>query len=143
MALLTKWIFFQFTCLSDHPCDTNFTTKPTTAIPIQLNDDFGGGVTAAATDNFSHRKCALPQYIALSATFAFLCVSLFLRFVCWLGLSAVMSFHFFSLFLLHIFLDRLPIIVKTILVTLMGLIYTLFIEISHDHIFSCYDKRVE
>lgn len=30
-------------------------------------------------DNSSHRKCALPQYIALSATFAFLSVSLFLR----------------------------------------------------------------
>ncbi|XP_063703935.1 Ca(2+)/calmodulin-responsive adenylate cyclase isoform X3 [Culicoides brevitarsis] len=121
-----------FTCLSDHPCNTNFTTKPPTMSPLTIiNDGYkdgdfmrsGGGSNSNlfnghhfATNNGSHRKCALPQYIALSATFAFLSVSLFLR---------------------------LPIIIKTLLVTLMALIYSLFIEISHDHVFDCYDKRVE
>ncbi|KFB41886.1 AGAP000727-PA-like protein [Anopheles sinensis] len=86
-----------FTCLSDHPCTTNFTTK---------------SVHSAEP----HRKCALPQYIALSAAYSFLSVSIFLR---------------------------LPILIKTVLVTLMGLVYCLFIELSHANIFDCYDQRVE
>ncbi|EAT39155.1 AAEL009022-PA, partial [Aedes aegypti] len=83
-----------FTCLSDHPCTTNFTTK--------------------AVDPFQH--CALPQYISLSAAFSFLTVSIFLR---------------------------LPIMVKTFLIMLMGIMYCLFIELSHTNIFDCYDQRVE
>lgn len=38
---------------------------------------------------------------------------------------------------------RLPIIVKTTLIILMGTAYSLFIEISHAHIFDCYDERVK
>ncbi|KAJ6638235.1 Ca(2+)/calmodulin-responsive adenylate cyclase [Pseudolycoriella hygida] len=66
-------------------------------------------------DFFSHRRCTLPQYISLAAAFAFLSVSVFLR---------------------------LPIIVKTILVTFMGVVYALFIELSHTNIFECYDSKV-
>ncbi|XP_055591200.1 Ca(2+)/calmodulin-responsive adenylate cyclase isoform X2 [Uranotaenia lowii] len=147
-----------FTCLSDHPCTTNFTTK---AIPLGGGPitngagSLGSGVfqhdqplaqSSAATvessaheaDNpflhnsdhhnpqmssqsvlnqsYAHRKCALPQYIALSAAFSFLTVSIFLR---------------------------LPIMVKTVLITLMGVMYCLFIELSHTNIFDCYDQRVE
>lgn len=67
-------------------------------------------------DLFSHRRCTLPQYISLAAAFAFLAVSVFLR---------------------------LPIIVKTALVTIMGVVYALFIELSHRNIFACYDERVQ
>ncbi|KAL7031447.1 hypothetical protein ACKWTF_007015 [Chironomus riparius] len=88
-----------FTCLSDDPCDTNFTTPR-----IEDPSDFD-----------RHRRCALPQYIALSAAYAFITVSIFLR---------------------------LPILVKSILILLMGTSYSLFIEISHAHIFDCYDNRV-
>lgn len=44
---------------------TNFTT------PNKDNENFMQ----------SHRKCALPQYISLSAAFAFITVSVFLRLV--------------------------------------------------------------
>lgn len=53
---------FQFTCLSDHPCESNFTTEAKEVFDLD-----------------SHRRCALPQYISLSAAFAFICVSIFLR----------------------------------------------------------------
>lgn len=64
--------------------------------------------------DFEHRKCSLPQYISLSAAFAFLSVSVFLR---------------------------LPIFIKSTLVIIMTIGYALFIELSHIHIFECYDKR--
>ncbi|XP_065083332.1 Ca(2+)/calmodulin-responsive adenylate cyclase isoform X2 [Ochlerotatus camptorhynchus] len=130
-----------FTCLSDHPCTTNFTTK---AVPdlfhhdpaaasssssvlashetnVPFPDGTGAGVLpppplGSPGVNYAHRKCALPQYISLSAAFSFLTVSIFLR---------------------------LPIMVKTFLVTLMGVMYCLFIELSHTNIFDCYDQRVE
>lgn len=53
----------QFTCLSDSPCKSNFTTV----------------ANLEEIDHESHRRCALPQYISLSAAFAFICVSIFLR----------------------------------------------------------------
>ncbi|XP_058443634.1 Ca(2+)/calmodulin-responsive adenylate cyclase [Malaya genurostris] len=128
-----------FTCLSDHPCTTNFTTKAGADLPLKANGNlhqassavlashetslpFAGSEThgpppeAAIMNNYAHRKCALPQYIALSAAFSFLTVSIFLR---------------------------LPIMVKTFLITLMGVMYCLFIELSHTNIFDCYDQRVE
>lgn len=37
----------------------------------------------------------------------------------------------------------MPILIKTVLVTLMALVYCLFIELSHANIFDCYDQRVE
>ncbi|XP_016951811.1 Ca(2+)/calmodulin-responsive adenylate cyclase isoform X9 [Drosophila biarmipes] len=83
-----------FTCVSDHPC---------------------GGNATSSFQNDSHRKCSLPQYVSLSAAFAFLSVSVFLR---------------------------LPIIFKSLLVLGMGTIYGLFIELSHQNIFECYDNRV-
>ncbi|XP_016925277.2 Ca(2+)/calmodulin-responsive adenylate cyclase isoform X11 [Drosophila suzukii] len=83
-----------FTCVSDHPC---------------------GGNATSSFQNDSHRKCSLPQYVSLSAAFAFLSVSVFLR---------------------------LPIIFKSLLVLGMGTIYALFIELSHQNIFECYDNRV-
>ncbi|XP_070074271.1 Ca(2+)/calmodulin-responsive adenylate cyclase isoform X3 [Drosophila takahashii] len=83
-----------FTCVSDHPCSGNATSS---------------------FPNDSHRKCSLPQYVSLSAAFAFLSVSVFLR---------------------------LPIIFKSLLVLGMGTIYGLFIELSHQNIFECYDNRV-
>lgn len=52
-----------FTCLSDTPCQSNFTSSHTD------HDN----------DEISHRKCALPQYISLSAAFAFITLSVFLR----------------------------------------------------------------
>ncbi|XP_037727207.1 Ca(2+)/calmodulin-responsive adenylate cyclase isoform X13 [Drosophila subpulchrella] len=83
-----------FTCVTDHPC---------------------GGNATSSFQNDSHRKCSLPQYVSLSAAFAFLSVSVFLR---------------------------LPIIFKSLLVLGMGTIYALFIELSHQNIFECYDNRV-
>jgi len=38
---------------------------------------------------------------------------------------------------------RLPIIFKSLLVLGMGTIYALFIELSHQNIFECYDNRVK
>ncbi|XP_052862291.1 Ca(2+)/calmodulin-responsive adenylate cyclase [Anopheles cruzii] len=118
-----------FTCLSDHPCTTNFTTKSVHVESTGAADDLllrsadpgspvgdQGAWSSQPLNNYSHRKCALPQYIALSAAYSFLTVSIFLR---------------------------LPILIKTVLVTLMGLVYCLFIELSHANIFDCYDQRVE
>lgn len=64
----------------------------------------------------THRKCILPQYISVTAAFSFLTVSIFLR---------------------------LPIFIKTLVITLMATIYTLFIELSHRTVFDCYDERVK
>ncbi|XP_055390218.1 Ca(2+)/calmodulin-responsive adenylate cyclase isoform X2 [Condylostylus longicornis] len=86
-----------FTCVSDHPKTCNSSVS-------NLDEEYYG-----------HRKCSLPQYVSLSAAFAFLSVSVFLR---------------------------LPIIIKTLLVLLMGTIYALYIELSHANIFECYDTRV-
>ncbi|XP_052562760.1 Ca(2+)/calmodulin-responsive adenylate cyclase isoform X1 [Culex pipiens pallens] len=123
-----------FTCLSDHPCTTNFTTKavpdlslaasaanllhadPATSASSMHHDGIGPPHPSVLGSNYAHRKCALPQYISLSAAFSFLTVSIFLR---------------------------LPIMVKTFLVTAMGVMYCLFIELSHTNIFDCYDQRVE
>uniref|UniRef100_A0A182QFK2 adenylate cyclase n=1 Tax=Anopheles farauti TaxID=69004 RepID=A0A182QFK2_9DIPT len=123
-----------FTCLSDHPCTTNFTTRSVPSVEpavgasdlvMGAGEIHRGGMMneqnlwtgqQPTLNNYSHRKCALPQYIALSAAYSFLSVSIFLR---------------------------LPILIKTVLVTLMGLVYCLFIELSHANIFDCYDQRVE
>lgn len=43
----------------------------------------------------------------------------------------------------QILFSRLPIICKTILIVTMGVIYSLFIEMSHANIFECYDHRME
>lgn len=64
---------FQFTCLSDHPCTNNSTTK---SLTTDLDYPFD-----VSQDNFSHRRCTLPQYISLAAAFAFLAVSVFLRYL--------------------------------------------------------------
>ncbi|XP_065365960.1 Ca(2+)/calmodulin-responsive adenylate cyclase isoform X2 [Calliphora vicina] len=95
-----------FTCVSDHPCSSNITTSAPT-----LEED----LLMMAHQSEAHRKCSLPQYVSLSATFALLSVSVFLR---------------------------LPIIFKSLLVIMMGVIYGLFIELSHTNIFDCYDSRV-
>ncbi|KAL5276779.1 ADCY1 family protein [Megaselia abdita] len=95
-----------FTCVSDHPCWANGTLNMTPQQSDLLNWEL---------ENASHRKCTLPQYVSLSAAFAFLSVSVFLR---------------------------LPIIFKTILILTMGVIYSLFIELSHANIFDCYDHRM-
>ncbi|XP_067639560.1 Ca(2+)/calmodulin-responsive adenylate cyclase isoform X3 [Eurosta solidaginis] len=95
-----------FTCVMDHPCSSNITAHSPT---LEEN------LLMLAHHSEAHRKCALPQYVSLSATFAFLSVSVFLR---------------------------LPIIFKSFLILLMGTIYGLFIEMSHINIFDCYDSRV-
>uniref|UniRef100_A0A1I8NAQ5 adenylate cyclase n=1 Tax=Musca domestica TaxID=7370 RepID=A0A1I8NAQ5_MUSDO len=95
-----------FTCVSDHPCSSNVTTTTPT-----MEED----LLMLIHQNDAHRKCSLPQYVSLSATFAFLSVSVFLR---------------------------LPIIFKSLLVVTMGVVYCLFIELSHTNIFDCYDSRV-
>ncbi|XP_054727054.1 Ca(2+)/calmodulin-responsive adenylate cyclase isoform X1 [Anastrepha obliqua] len=95
-----------FTCVMDHPCASNVTTHTPT-----LEED----LLILAHHSEAHRKCSLPQYVSLSATFAFLSVSVFLR---------------------------LPTIFKSLLILLMGTIYGLFIEMSHINIFNCYDSRV-
>ncbi|XP_069966183.1 Ca(2+)/calmodulin-responsive adenylate cyclase isoform X3 [Bactrocera oleae] len=95
-----------FTCVMDHPCASNVTTHA---------PSFEEDLLIFAHHNEAHRKCSLPQYVSLSATFAFLSVSVFLR---------------------------LPIIFKSFLILLMGTIYGLFIEMSHINIFDCYDSRV-
>ncbi|XP_055914103.1 Ca(2+)/calmodulin-responsive adenylate cyclase isoform X1 [Eupeodes corollae] len=94
-----------FTCVSDHPCSSNITTIPTPEEDLLM----------LAHQNAAHRKCSLPQYVSLSASFAFLSVSVFLR---------------------------LPIIFKSLLIIIMGTIYALYIELSHINIFECYDNRV-
>lgn len=65
--------------------------------------------------NDIHRKCLLPQYISVTSAFSFLAISIFLR---------------------------LPFLIKTLIVTLIGIIYVLFIELSHRDVFDCYDNRV-
>ncbi|XP_034672268.1 Ca(2+)/calmodulin-responsive adenylate cyclase isoform X7 [Drosophila subobscura] len=97
-----------FTCVTDHPCSGN-TTANAWSSSRQLDPHFFSYPSDA------HRKCSLPQYVSLSAAFAFLSVSVFLR---------------------------LPIIFKSLLVLGMGTIYGLFIELSHQNIFECYDHRV-
>ncbi|KPU74605.1 uncharacterized protein Dana_GF21594, isoform I [Drosophila ananassae] len=98
-----------FTCVSDHPCSENGTIPAWTSRQVPQEPPF------FSYSNDSHRKCSLPQYVSLSAAFAFLSVSVFLR---------------------------LPIIFKSLLVLGMGTIYGLFIEMSHQNIFECYDNRV-
>ncbi|XP_043069040.1 Ca(2+)/calmodulin-responsive adenylate cyclase isoform X1 [Drosophila bipectinata] len=98
-----------FTCVSDHPCSENGTIPAWTSRQMPQEPQF------FSYSNDSHRKCSLPQYVSLSAAFAFLSVSVFLR---------------------------LPIIFKSLLVLGMGTIYGLFIEMSHQNIFKCYDNRV-
>lgn len=39
--------------------------------------------------------------------------------------------------------SRLPIIIKTTLILLMGTTYSLFIIHSHANIFDCYDSRIK
>ncbi|XP_033242932.1 Ca(2+)/calmodulin-responsive adenylate cyclase isoform X3 [Drosophila miranda] len=97
-----------FTCVTDHPCSGNATATAWSS-NRQLDPHFFSYPSDA------HRKCSLPQYVSLSAAFAFLSVSVFLR---------------------------LPIIFKSLLVLGMGTIYGLFIELSHQNIFECYDHRV-
>lgn len=65
------WPLFQFTCVSDHPCSSNVTTTTPT-----MEED----LLMLIHQNDAHRKCSLPQYVSLSATFAFLSVSVFLRY---------------------------------------------------------------
>ncbi|KAK9747493.1 Adenylate cyclase, conserved domain [Popillia japonica] len=62
-----------------------------------------------------HRACPLPQYIVLSSALGYLAVALFLR---------------------------LPIVLKASLLLIMCTIYVLLIEVSHLHLFSCYDQRI-
>ncbi|GAB0099365.1 Adenylate cyclase [Sergentomyia squamirostris] len=101
-----------FTCVEETKCELNTTT------PRPMHEFMGEGTSSSAAEMdkiiHSHRKCALPQYISLSAAFAFLSVSVFLR---------------------------LPILIKSTVVILMTIVYALFIEVSHSHIFTCYDDR--
>ncbi|XP_032594400.1 Ca(2+)/calmodulin-responsive adenylate cyclase isoform X1 [Drosophila grimshawi] len=101
-----------FTCVTDHPCSDNTTTLDFQGLDSDNLDM--SPVISKQVD--AHRKCSLPQYVSLSAAFAFLSVSVFLR---------------------------LPIIFKSLLVLGMGTIYGLFIELSHQNIFECYDTRVK
>ncbi|XP_062138156.1 Ca(2+)/calmodulin-responsive adenylate cyclase isoform X5 [Drosophila sulfurigaster albostrigata] len=98
-----------FTCVSDHPCSGNMSTSDFQGLDMDLP-------ALISKQHDAHRKCSLPQYVSLSAAFAFLSVSVFLR---------------------------LPIIFKSLLVLGMGTIYGLFIELSHQNIFECYDTIVK
>uniref|UniRef100_A0A0K8SE29 adenylate cyclase n=1 Tax=Lygus hesperus TaxID=30085 RepID=A0A0K8SE29_LYGHE len=62
-----------------------------------------------------HRLCPLPHYVAISCCLGYLSVAIFLR---------------------------LPTLIKCSLLLLMAVIYIMLIQISHIHIFDCYDKRV-
>ncbi|KAI4461324.1 adenylate cyclase type 1 [Holotrichia oblita] len=62
-----------------------------------------------------HRACPLPQYIVLSSALGYLAVALFLR---------------------------LPIVLKAVLLLIMCTVYVLLIEVSHLHLFSCYDQHI-
>ncbi|XP_059613049.1 Ca(2+)/calmodulin-responsive adenylate cyclase isoform X2 [Phlebotomus argentipes] len=99
-----------FTCVDETPCQPNVTT----ARPHHAFMSDGGSMELDKVIH-SHRKCVLPQYISLSAAFAFLSVSVFLR---------------------------LPILIKSTVVILMTIVYALFIEVSHPHVFECYDDRL-
>lgn len=72
-------------------------------------------VTLDVSSYTDHRACPIPQYIVLSAALGFLAVALFLR---------------------------LPILIKTALLTIMATVYILLIMASHRDIFQCYDQRV-
>ncbi|KAM8718990.1 hypothetical protein ACLKA7_011655 [Drosophila subpalustris] len=98
-----------FTCVTDHPCSSNVSTLDFQGLDMDMTP-------VVSKQNDAHRKCSLPQYVSLSAAFAFLSVSVFLR---------------------------LPIIFKSLLVIGMGTIYALFIELSHQNIFECYDTIVK
>ncbi|KAH8293371.1 hypothetical protein KR044_011134 [Drosophila immigrans] len=98
-----------FTCVTDHPCSGNISTSDFQSLDMDMPP-------LISKQHDAHRKCSLPQYVSLSASFAFLSVSVFLR---------------------------LPIIFKSLLVIGMGTIYGLFIELSHQNIFECYDTIVK
>lgn len=106
-------IRFQFTCLTNLPCEND---------SIALNN--------------SHRRCFLPQYISLAAAFAFLCLSVFLRYL------PCTNDHSFEKIIVFTLKNRLPFLIKTILIILMGIVYSLYIQLSHIEIFTCYDERV-
>ncbi|XP_052126241.1 Ca(2+)/calmodulin-responsive adenylate cyclase isoform X5 [Frankliniella occidentalis] len=79
-----------------------------------------GGLTAVGLGSAvgldrNHRACPIPHYIALSCSLGCLAVALFLR---------------------------LPIMIKGVLLSLMGLIYMLLVVLSHPEVFTCYDQRV-
>ncbi|XP_050528541.1 Ca(2+)/calmodulin-responsive adenylate cyclase-like isoform X2 [Daktulosphaira vitifoliae] len=63
-----------------------------------------------------HRACPLPQYVVLSCCLGYLSVAVFLR---------------------------LPILIKCFLVSVMALMYILFIQYTHRHLFSCYDITIK
>jgi adenylate cyclase 1 len=71
---------------------------------------------SSSSQDSDHRACPLPQYVVLSCSLSYLAVAVFLR---------------------------LPIAIKAALLTLMAIVYILFIELSHKQIFDCFDENVQ
>lgn len=86
-----------------------------TAVPCLGDTTINVTLDESALEN-DHRACPLPQYIVLSCALGYLAVAMFLR---------------------------LPIILKAGLLLIMCTIYVLLIEVSHLHLFSCYDQRIQ
>lgn len=66
-------------------------------------------------EDANHLMCPLPQYIVISCCLGYFVVAIFLR---------------------------LPVVLKCLLLVFMTVIYTLFIELSHNSLFKCYDREV-
>jgi adenylate cyclase 1 len=73
-------------------------------------------VASLPSQEDDHRACPLPHYVVLSCSLSYLAVAVFLR---------------------------LPIAIKAALLTLMAIVYILFIELSHKQLFDCFDVSVQ
>lgn len=113
-----------------------------TSLPC-LNDTYVSGKNALDLDqptiliydNYSHRKCSLPQYISLAAAFTFFSISVFLRYV-----TRAFRAHHRRLTSAPRF--RLSFLIKTALAVLMSAIFAIYVQLTHISIFECYDQRV-
>ncbi|XP_050427048.1 Ca(2+)/calmodulin-responsive adenylate cyclase isoform X2 [Adelges cooleyi] len=87
----------------------------------RLDTSCNGAVNVSSTEAMllntsDHRACPLPQYVVLSCCLGFLSVAVFLR---------------------------LPILIKCFLVSVMALMYIIFIQFTHRHLFLCYDITIK
>ncbi|CAG0881640.1 unnamed protein product [Cyprideis torosa] len=89
------------------------TKDPNSSEPIQAS--IASPLVTSPTSTSSHRLCLLPNYIIASAFLTCLAVSVFLR---------------------------LPILIKALLLTMVSVVYALFVLLSHGQLFDCYDFKV-
>lgn len=84
------------------------------------SEDIGvatGSLVDSGIDGASgaHRWCPLPQYVSVSCTLSLVCVAVYLR---------------------------LPVLIKSLLLSAMAVVYLLFVFVSHVQLFDCYNSRM-